>query len=214
MIFSLNPQGVSLVKFISSAIFIAALTVVSVFPAFAQENEPLVIDEVVAQINDGVLTLSRIKREKQTIIDSMVQEGKTPEAAKAELESKEGELIANLINEELVLQRGKELEGFDADIDAQINQRFVQIMKEQNLKTLDALYKAMESQGVRPTEIREMWRKQIAKDSVLQREVDQKIYWDASGKQLRDFFEANRKKFTKPETVVSFRDFSQFCRTR
>lgn len=187
-------------KFIYSAIFIIAVSVFSVFPTLAQENEPVVIDEVVAQVNDGVLTLSRIKREMKEFTDALIQQGKTPEAAKTEADSKQGELIANLIIEELLVQKGKE-EGLDSDVEAQINQRFVQIMKEQNLKTLEQLYAAMNAQGVRPDDIREQWRKQIMKESVIQREVDQKIYWGASGKELKDYFEKNKQKFTKPETV-------------
>ncbi len=86
-------------KFINSAIFLVAVLIFSSFPAFAQETEAVVVDEVVAQVNDGVITLSRIKREIKSSIDSIVAEGKmTKEQAKTEVESKQGELIANLIN--------------------------------------------------------------------------------------------------------------------
>lgn len=187
-------------KFIYSAIFIIATLVLTAVPGLTQENEPVVIDEVVAQINDGVLTLSRIKQDMKEFTDALVAQGKSPEAAKAEIDKKQGELIANLIIEELLLQKGKE-EGLDQDVDAQINQRFVQIMKEQNLKTLDDLYKAMDAQGVRPDEIRDQWRKQLMRDAVMQRSVDQKLYWSYSGKELREYFEKNKAKFTKPETV-------------
>lgn len=188
-------------KFIYSAIFIVALSVFSVFPAFAQESEAVVIDEVVAQVNDGVITLSRIKREMKEVAEGLQQQGKTPEAAKAEVDSKQGELIANLINEELLMQKGKE-EGLDAEVEAEVNRRFVQMMKENNLKTLEQLYAAMRSQGLDPEAIREGWRKQFTREMVIYREVDQKIYWDHSAKELRDYFEKNKAKFTKPEVVL------------
>lgn len=200
MKFCQNPKGVNQVKFIRSAIFIIAVSVFSIFPAFAQENEPIVIDEVIAQVNDGVITLSRIKREMAEIIDTLVKQGKTPEAAKAEIDGKQGELIANIINEELILQRGKE-EGLDSDVDAQINQRFVQMMKENNLKTLQALFDEMRKVNVNPDELKEAWRKQITRDTVIQREVDNKIYWGLAASELRKYFDANKAKFTKPETV-------------
>jgi hypothetical protein len=89
-------------------------------------------------------------------IDSLVKEGKkSPEQAKSEVESKQGELIAQIINEELLLQKGKEM-GVEADVEAQINRRFLDIMKQQNIKTLDALYKTMGESGVDPQSIREM----------------------------------------------------------
>ena len=43
--------------------------------ALSQETETKVVDEVVAQINDGVITLSGIRREIKNVIDTEVQRG-------------------------------------------------------------------------------------------------------------------------------------------
>ncbi|MDQ3801062.1 MAG: peptidyl-prolyl cis-trans isomerase [Acidobacteriota bacterium] len=195
-------------KFINSAIFLIALLVFPAFSTFAQESEPVVIDEVVAQVNEGVVTLSRIKREMKEMTDTLVRQGKTPEAAKAEVESRQGELIANIINEELILQKGKEL---GVDVEGDINQRFLQIMKEQNIKTLEALKGEMRKAGIDPDELREMWRKQITRDYVLQREVDSKIYFGLTGKEVKDYYEKNKAKFSKPETVSLSEIFLSFA---
>src|SRR5690242_19246000 len=93
---------------------------------FGQEAETKVVDEVIAVVNDGVITLSQVRRESKNAVDSYVQEGKKREEAEKLVDAKQGELIASLINEELLLQRAKE-GGFDSDIDAQINQRFLGI---------------------------------------------------------------------------------------
>ncbi len=167
---------------------------------FSQETQTRVIDEVVAVVNEGVITLSRIRRESKAIVDSYVQEGKTREVAQKMVDEKQGELIANLINEELLVQKAKE-SGLDNDIDATVNQRFTEIMKQYGLKTVDALYAEMEKTGVDPKEIRETWRKQATRDRVLQREVQAKVYWGFNGKELKDYYEKNKTKFTKPETI-------------
>lgn len=198
-------------KHISSAIFLIAVLFLANFSIAAQETELKVVDEVVAQVNDGVITLSRVKREMNEAIDSFVQEGKkTREQAKTEIEGKQGELIAGIINEELILQKGKEL-GIEADVEAQINQRFLEIMKQQNIKSLDALYKEMEKTGINPENIRELWRKQITRDVVLQREVDSKLYFGWSQKEVKSYYEANKAKFTKPETIALSEIFLGFA---
>lgn len=197
-------------KYIISAIFLIAFLFSTNPSAFAQETETKVIDQVVAQVNEGVITLSRVKREMKEAIESFVQEGKTREEATATIESKKGELIANIINEELILQKGKEI-GLDTDIEAQINQRLAGIMKQQNIKSLDVLYKEMEKSGVNPPEIRELWRKQIMRDMVLQREVDLKIYHGWTAAEIKSYFEANKAKFTKPETVTISEIFLSFA---
>ncbi|MGB7069003.1 MAG: peptidyl-prolyl cis-trans isomerase [Pyrinomonadaceae bacterium] len=165
-----------------------------------QESQIQVIDEVVAQVNEGVITLSRVKRESKGAVDSYVQEGKNRDEAQKLVDEKQGELIASLITEELLIQKAKEL-GLESDIEASLNQRFLQIMKQYELKTLEALYAEMEKTGVDPQDIREVWRKQAVRDMVIQREVQQKVYWQANGKELKEYFEKNRSRFTKPEMI-------------
>ena len=178
--------------------------------AFAQETETKVVDEVVAQVNEGVITLSRIKREAKDIVDGKVEAGMKREDAQKQIDEKQGEMIANLINEELLIQKAKEL-GFDNDIEATLNQRFVDIMKQYNLKTLDALYEEMRKQNVDPLEMREVWRKQATRDRVIQREVQSKLYWSFNGKQLKDYYEKHKDKFTKQETVSLSEIFLNFA---
>lgn len=198
------------VKFINSAILLAMVFCFSAFSALAQENEPVIVDEVVAQVNDSVITLSNVKKEMKTAADALVQQGKKPEEAKAQVEQKKGELIAGLINEELLLQKGKDI-GADTEADAEVNQRFVSLMKQYNLKTIDALYKAMNDQGVKPDELREAWRKDIIKQTVVQREVSSKYYYSRGSKEIKDYYEAHKDKFTKPETVTLSEIFLGFA---
>lgn len=197
-------------KNIYSLIILAAIFGIGAVSIPAQETQERVVDEVVAQVNDGVITLSKIKREAKAIVENAVKEGKTRDEAQKMVDDKQGELIANLINEELLIQKAKEL-GLDSQIDATVNERFVQIMKQYNMKSMDELHKVMEEQGADPTEIREMWRKQATKDMVIQREVQSKEYWRPNGKELRDYYEKNKARFTKPETVSISEIFLSFA---
>lgn len=172
----------------------------SVSAGISQETETKVVDEVVAVVNEGVITLSSIKREMKGIVDAKVQEGSTREDAQREVDEKKGELIANLINEELLIQKAKDL-GLDSEIEANINARFVEIMKQNNLKTIDELNAVMKQQGVDPAELKEVWRKQFIRDLVLQDQVQKKVYWGFTTKEVKDYYDKNKSKFTKPETI-------------
>src|SRR5215471_18249369 len=110
-------------KLIFSSILVTFIFVMSPHWARAQEGEPVVVDEVIAQVNDGVVTLSQLKREMKERIESMVQNGMTEAQAKAEAEKNRSQLIALLINEQLLLQKGKELELTDK-VEAEVNKRF------------------------------------------------------------------------------------------
>ena len=55
----------------------------------AQESEERVVDEVVAQVNDGVITLSRVNREMKNIVESEVQQGKDRAATQKLVQEKD-----------------------------------------------------------------------------------------------------------------------------
>lgn len=197
-------------KYINSAVLLIAIFIFGNLVIVAQESEEVVVDQVIAVVNDGVITLSRIKRESQNAIDSLVQEGKSQEEARNLVESKKGELIANLINEELLMQRAKEI-GIESDVEALINQRLTEIMKQQNIKTLDVLYKEMERAGVNPQDFRENMRLNFLRDLVIEREVYGRMYWSMTAKEIKDYYEKNKGKFTKPETITVSEIFLGFA---
>src|ERR1044072_7409751 len=105
---------------------------------FAQEGEMTVVDEVIAQVNDDVITLSMLKRETRERIEALKQSGMTEQQATDQVSKKQAELIATLINERLLLQRGKELD-LATEIEAEVNRRMLQIAEEQGIPTIEKL---------------------------------------------------------------------------
>src|SRR6476661_5072911 len=94
-------------KFIIAPLMLFAILFASASLAFAQEGEPVVVDEVIAQVNDGVVTLSQLKREMRERVETLMQNGRSEADATAEVAKHKPELIATLINELLLLQKGK-----------------------------------------------------------------------------------------------------------
>ncbi len=176
----------------------------------AQDSEPVVIDEVVAQINDGVITYSQVKRQLKAAVEALVASGKPQAEAQKEIDDKQYELIANLINEELLLQKGKEI-GLEKDVDAQVNQRFVGIMKEQNIKSLDDLYTKMRESNLKPEEIKLNLFNDLMKDSVMQQDVDRKLYFELTSAEIKKYFEAHKDLFKKPESITLSELFLSFA---
>jgi peptidyl-prolyl cis-trans isomerase SurA len=168
--------------------------------AFAQETQTRVVDEVVAVVNNDVITLSRVKREMKDAVDAFVAQGKSREEAQKMVDEKQGELIASMVTEELMLQKAKDL-GIEKDVDDRVNQRMVELMKQYKLKTVDELYAMMEKSGADPKDIKENWRREETRDQVMQREIQSKVYWSFNGKELKDYYDQHKDKFTKPETV-------------
>jgi len=128
-------------KSLTLAVFLAVVILVPSV-VFAQEGEMTVVDEVIAQVNDEVITLSMLKRERKERIEALKQSGMTEQQAQAEVVKRQAELIATLVNEKLLLQKGKELELAN-EIEAEVNRRMLSIAEGQGITTIEKLYEAM-----------------------------------------------------------------------
>lgn len=191
-------------KFIltSAAMILAFAFLTGVIPAVsAQEAELTVVDEVIAQVNDDVITLSMLKRESRERVESLKQGGMSEQQANEEVTKRKAELIATLVNERLLLQKGKELE-LATDVEAEVNRRMLEVAKEQGIPSIEKLDQAMREAGLDPVYTRQSLRNEVMKQMVIQQEVDRKIYFGLSMDELQKYFEANRAKFLKPESVV------------
>jgi peptidyl-prolyl cis-trans isomerase SurA len=179
-----------------------ALVIILVFATnvFAQEGETTVVDEVVAQVNDDVITLSQLKRETRERIEALKQMGKTEQQAQDEVAKHQAELIATLINEKLLLQKGKELE-LAGDIEAEVNRRLLSIAQEQGITSIEKLYQAMRDSKLDPEEIRRTMRTEMMKQAVLQQEVDRRVYLSFSPDEVKKYYDAHLDKFRKPESI-------------
>jgi peptidyl-prolyl cis-trans isomerase SurA len=183
-------------------LLLVTLAIVTLSPArgLAQEGEITVVDEVIAQVNDDVITLSQLKRETKERIDALMQSGKTEQQATDEATKHQAELIATLINEKLLLQRGKDLD-LSAHIEAEVNRRMLQIAQEQGITSIEKLYQAMAQSGLNPEDIRRTMRAEMMKQAVLQEEVDRRIYLGFSSDEVKKYYDAHPDKFRKPEGI-------------
>ena len=181
-------------------LLLLAAFVVSPSPARAQEGEPVVVDEVIAQVNDGVVTLSQLKREMKERVGTLTQNGMTEQQANAEVEKHKPELIATLVNEQLLLQKGKELDLTDR-VEAEVNKRMLEVAKENGITSIVKLDEAMIAAGLDPTGIRATMRIEIMKQAVLEGEVDSKLFYSFSQDELHKYFDTHQQTFLKPETI-------------
>ena len=193
------------VRRVASVAFVLASLVasqsVSLVVRAQEEGVPRVVDEVIAQVNSEVITLSMLKREMAEASEALkVQRNLTEEQASEEIGKRRAEIIATLINEQLLVQKGKEM-GLVEDVEAEVNRRMLDVAKRENIKSLAALEQAMRESKIDPASVRNTIRTEIMKTWVLGREVDQKVFYSLTDSEVKTYYEANKEKFRKPETV-------------
>lgn len=192
--------------FLSKLVWPSALLIVFAFisahATHAQESEPVVVDEVIAQVNNDVITLAQLRQEIQDAIDARKQQqGVTEQQAREEVMRHQPELIAILITDQLLLQKGKELD-FSNDVEAEVNKRIVEVMHENHLNSIPDLEHALEQVGQNLSVIRQTLRMEIMKQMVLSREVDARLYYGFSLDELHRYFDAHRDRFRRNQSVT------------
>ena len=124
----------------------------------------------------------------------------TEQQAQEEVAKRQPELIATLINEKLLLQKGKEMEIAN-DIEAEVNRRMLQIANDQGINSIEKLYDAMRQSGFVPEDVRRTMRTEMMKRAVLEQEVDRRVYLGFSSEEVKKYFDAHPDKFRKPESI-------------
>jgi peptidyl-prolyl cis-trans isomerase SurA len=179
----------------------ALIVVLTPSLALAQEGEMQVVEEVIAQVNDDIITLSMLRREMKDQIEALKQRGMTEQQATEEVTKGRTQLLFTLINEQLLLQKGKELE-MGQKVEDEVNRRMLEVMKEQHFKSILEMETAMRESGIDPVTTRATMRSEIMKQAVLQEEVDSKIFFGPTIAEVHAYFDAHKEKFRKPESVT------------
>jgi peptidyl-prolyl cis-trans isomerase SurA len=182
------------VRFLAVAFILALSTT-------ARAQEPELVNEIVARINNDIITLSDYQgavRAFREELDRQMQ-GKSEAEITAEYNRLKDNILDYMIDDLLLEQKAKEL---GIDVEAEVNQQMMQIAKENGMKDLASLEKALRDQGIDPENARSAMRKKIQQQYVVQREVLQPIYSRLSEKDRREFYEKHKDAFRNPGEVT------------
>lgn len=169
----------------------------------AQEGvKPL--DEIIARVNSSVILRSSYEKGLEELLEELKGRG----LKEAELEKQFNELkpmvLDGLIDTELLSQRAKDL---SIDVEPQVNQQLLRVMKDNNLVSLEDLEQKMREVGVDIQEVRRMLRNRFASEAVRNKEVFGKIYHALTEKEKRDYYEQHKEHFTTPAEIGLSRIF-------
>ena len=168
-------------------------------PAFAQEGEAKLIDEVIARVNAAPIMRSAFEGAQREMLEQMRSQGLKPEEIEKKLPEWKPRILDQLIDTQLLVQRAADL---SINVDPQINEQLLRIMKENNIQSLEDLEQKMREVGVDINEVKANLRANFARQAVLNREVYGKIFYSLTEKEKRDFYEKNKEAFATPGEVT------------
>src|SRR5580700_7825614 len=153
-----------------------------------------VVEEIIARVNNEIVTRSEYVRSR----DQLKQEVMQQDAANADraFTEKQKDVLRDLIDQQLLLQKGKDL-GITGD--TELVKRLDEMRKEMKLETMEDLEKAAEAQGASYEDFKQNLRNQIITQRVIGQEVGQHL--SMSKDDEKKFYEAHRAEMEQPEQV-------------
>ena len=151
-----------------------------------------VVEERVAQVNDQIISTSDYNRSAGQLDQEARQQGWTEQ----ELEDHKRDLLRDLIDQQLLLSKGKDL---DITGETELVRRLDDIRKQNHLDTMEDLEKAAASQGVSYEDFKQNIRNGIITQQVIRDQVGRHIQMTQA--ELQKFYQQHLSDFTQPESV-------------
>jgi len=153
-----------------------------------------VVEEIIARVNNQIITRADYNREQQQLKDEAQQQ----ESNHADQTVAQGQkdVLRGLIDRALLLDKGKDL-GITAD--TELIKRLDEMRKQMKLDSMDDLEKAAQAQGVSFEDFKQNMRTEIITQQVIQREVGGRV--NISREEEQKFYNEHKSELERPEQV-------------
>jgi len=165
----------------------------------AMDTKGTVLEEIVARVNDDVITRSDLDQSRQTLADDAHEQ--CPSCTDAEIQAKvkeqEPNLLRNLIDQSLLVQRAKDM---DINVEADVVKRLDEIRQENHIDTIEDLETKIDESGMDFEDYKNNLRNQLLQQQVIRQEVSSRIMVDQAD--VKKYYDEHQSEFQRPEQVV------------
>ena len=163
--------------------------------ALTAAADRLVLEEIVARVNNQIITLADLERSRQSLREELAREHIGAELEK-QLQERDKDLLRDLIDQTLLVQRGTDM---GISVEADVIKRLDRIRQDSGLDSMEALERTAAAQGVDFEDFKEQIRNQLLTQAVVQKEVSGKVMLDAE--EVREYYAKHQQELTRPESV-------------
>jgi peptidyl-prolyl cis-trans isomerase SurA len=153
-----------------------------------------VVEEIIARVNNQIITRSEFNRSKDQLRDEVKQQD--PNSADKVYADKEKNVLRDLIDQQLLLDKGKDL-GITGD--TELIKHLDQMRKDMKLDSLEALEKEAEKQGISWEDFKQQQKNQIITQKVIGEEVSSKL--SISKEEAEKFYDDHKNELEQPEFI-------------
>ncbi|HEX5434374.1 MAG TPA: peptidylprolyl isomerase [Candidatus Angelobacter sp.] len=177
-----------------SSISAALLTLVVFVYAVHADN---IVDEIIARVNDQIITRSQFERAKQSQLQELKQQ--FPSDWQSRWAAAQKDVLREMIDEQLLLEKGKEL-GITGETETvkQLNK----MRQEMGLPTMQALEDEAKKQGISFEDYKESIRTRVVTQQVIGQEVGSKIGSNITEQEVQNYYNQHKQEMSGPEEIT------------
>jgi peptidyl-prolyl cis-trans isomerase SurA len=163
-------------------------------------NSGRVVEEIIARVNNEIITQSEYDKAKATAAEDAKQEcqGKcTPEQLQIAIEDRQKNTLRDLIDQSLLVQRGKDM---GVSVETDVIKRLDQLRIQNNLASMEELEKAVSGQGLNWEDFKNSIRNGLLTQRVISSEVGSHI--SIGHDEIEKYYNEHKAEFVRPEQVA------------
>ena len=151
-----------------------------------------VVEYPIVRVNDQIIDNSDYDRAAKDLDAEVQRNNIGPE----ELAQREKDLLRDMIDQQLLLSRGKEL---DVNADAEVIRRLDEIRKQNHLDSMDDLEKAVRESGLSFEDFKSNIKNGVVTQEVVRDEVGRNLRLTAKDEQT--YYDQHKQQYAQPEHV-------------
>src|SRR6266705_5254773 len=178
----------------------AEKTVKPAAPKTSNPDSGKTVEEIIARINNEIITRSEYDKARQTAEEDAKQECQnrcTPEQLQTDIEDRQKHTLRDLVDQSLLVQRAKDM---GVSVEPELIKRLDAIRTDNKLPTMEALEDAVKGQGLNFEDFKNNIRNTLLTQRVISSEVGSHI--NISDDEVTKYYEAHKTEYVRPEQVA------------
>src|SRR5437588_6767357 len=152
-----------------------------------------IVEEIIARVNDAIITRSDLQREKEQLQQNEQQDG----ADATRIADDQKNLLRDLVDQRLLLDKANEL---GVNVDNEVVRQLDDTRKRMGLATMEELEKAAEQQGITFADYKQSIKEKLLTQAIIEHEVGAKVS-TGTPEADKQFYESHQKELAREEQV-------------
>ena len=167
-------------------------------PTLLWAQEPVLLNEIVARVNEEIITLTDLKKELSMFRSSLRQENESPELLEQVFQREKRSLLKTMIQNKILLLRAEEF-GIPASVEPEVGNILEEMRQESGIPNMEVFDQYLRQQGSSLEDYRASLKQRLVIDSLLQQFVYSKL--TLLTPEIEAYYQENIERYTEKAEV-------------